>query len=149
YAGLVVSGSEAEGHMNRTVVCEVEGIVPPVLTRWRFYEVLGEGTAPTPEIRVRADDGSERWIPAILFSPYPTEPPRMVRWQFDEPVEDAECAFIEISLDLSDGSRRWCNVVTLNWLNRRLSDHQQCPGIYLCQTLVLPALAREYIEATL
>jgi hypothetical protein len=135
--------------MKRVVVCEVEGIDPPVLTRWQFYEVLGEDTAPVGRVCVRADDGLERWFPALLFSPYPREPPRLERWQFDEPFEHVQTDCSTISLDLSDGTRRWCNVVTLKWIELRLSDRQQSPGIYLGPTLVLPTLGRDHIEATL
>jgi hypothetical protein len=135
--------------MNKVVVCRVEGIEPPVLTRWHFYEVLAEDIAPTPMIRVRADDGSDRWFSADLFAPYPAEPPRAIRWQFDESLEDEGRDTNVISLEMEDGTRRWCNVVTLKWLQDRLSDHQQAPGIYLGQTLVLATLAPEHIEATL
>jgi hypothetical protein len=135
--------------MKKVVVCQVEGIEPQVLTRWRFYEVLAEDTAPTPVICVQADDGSERWFPAILFAPYPTEPPQMLQWRFDEPFEDLGEDYNTVSLDMSDGTRRWCNVVTLGWLQHRLSDPQQRHGIRVGQTLIVPALAPEHIEATL
>jgi hypothetical protein len=140
---------EVESVMKKVVVCRVEGIDPPVLSRWRFYEVLEEETAPTRMIRVRADDGSARWFPASLFAPYPSEPPRLMRWQFDEPIDDVERDYVEVSLDLSDGTRRWCNVVTLGWLQRRLTDPSQCAGIHLEKTLVVPTLAPEHVEATL
>ncbi|MGI8551026.1 MAG: hypothetical protein ACR2PL_09620 [Dehalococcoidia bacterium] len=135
--------------MMSIVVCQVEGIQPPVLTRWGFYEILAEDTVPTPMLRVRADDGAARWFPASVFARYPAEPPRAIRWQFDEPLEDEGHDTNVISLQMDDGTRRWCNVVTLKWLQRRLSDPQHAPGIYLGQTLVLASLSPEHIEATL
>ena len=89
--------------------CINEAAYSGALTYGKRYVMLAVDDNPQrPKIKIQANTGRVRWLPAGCFDLHGNEVLTLEQIDVRDAVSDATTSVIEVEITLSNGQRRWC-----------------------------------------